>query len=110
MRRVIARRCFVPETSVTITESWAQSGHPQVTICVNGSPLPPGARDAALDPANLMQEVNTEASQQTFPMMMAQNPVVMSQYQPTAQLGFRQFFDPPKQSVVPDATNSAFEQ
>jgi hypothetical protein len=42
--------------------------------------------------------------------MMAQNPVVMSQYQPTAQLGFRQFFDPPKQSVVPDATNSAFEQ
>ena len=86
MRRVIARRCFVPETSVTVTEGRGPSRNPQVAVRVTGSPLPSGARDAAMHPATLLQEVNTEMSQPNYPMM---NPIVMQGQPPMAQLGFK---------------------
>lgn len=85
MRQVLARRCFVPEQSVSISDGAVQSGNVQVTIRVSGSPLTRGQQDAAMDPASLMKEVNSEMAGK--PMMpMHAGPIIMSQ--PAAQLGF----------------------
>ena len=93
MRQVLARRCFVPEQSVSISDGAIQSGNVQVTIRVSGSPLTRGQQDAAMDPASLMAEVNSKMAGK--PMMpMHAGPIIMSQSQPAAQLGFVNYTAP----------------
>ena len=68
-----------------ISEGDVNSGRPQVTVRVSGSPLTRGQQDAAMDPASILKEVNAEMSNPTM-MMQGPGPVVMSQA--AAQLGF----------------------